>query len=130
MNITLRKLDPQKAKSLENLINALTSIESVEINDLSYDIEDKTELFTKARVLAMQKAKQKATELAKLAEVQIGKPFALAEEISYQPIFYGKMVSQSNSMMTSDAMGEEAGSTVSLGQLKVSVAINVSYPLQ
>jgi len=37
------------------------------VNSIDYDIEDKTPYYTEARKLAMEKAKQKAQELAKVA---------------------------------------------------------------
>ena len=130
MALTLRELDAKKAKVLEDLINTLSGIEGVGIESLSYDIRDKTDLFRQARSLAMEKAKQKAKELAKLGGVRIGKPIALSEEVDATPIFARKaMASQSNVAFADEASAEEGTSTIALGQLKVSVAINVSYPL-
>ena len=130
MALTLRELDAKKAKVLEDLINTLSGIEGVGIESLSYDIRDKTELFRQARSLAMEKAKQKAKELAKLGGVHIGKPIALSEEVDATPFFARKaMASQSNVAFADEASAEEGTSTIALGQLKVSVAINVSYPL-
>ena len=130
MALTLRELDAKKAKVLEDLINTLSGIEGVGIESLSYDIRDKTELFRQARSLAMEKAKQKAKELAKLGGVRIGKPIALSEEVDATPFFARKaMASQSNVAFADEASAEEGTSTIALGQLKVSVAINVSYPL-
>lgn len=129
MKIILRQLDENKAKEIEKLINTLTSIESVGIDDLSYDIQDKTKLFSKARTLAMQKAEQKAEELAKLAQITIGKPISIAEEINYQPLYYKQTFSQSNSAIMDETNGETTDSTIALGQIKISVILNASYPI-
>ncbi len=87
IQIILRQLDEKKVKELEKLINALTNIEGVGIDNLSYDIQDKTTLFSQARALAMKKANKKADELSTLGKVKLGKPIALAEEANYQPFY-------------------------------------------
>jgi len=66
MHIIFRNLDNKSVKELEKLINQLTNIETVNIESIDYDIQDKAKIFTQARELAMKKAKQKAEELAKL----------------------------------------------------------------
>ena len=131
MQIILRQLDEKKVKELEKLINALTNIEGVGIDNLSYDIQDKTQFFSQARALAMKKAKQKADELSTLGKVKLGKPIALAEEANYQPFYQWKMAfSQSNSAVMETASADIGDATIALGQLKISVAINVSYSIQ
>ncbi len=131
IQIILRQLDQKKVQELEKLINALTTIEGVGIESLSYDIQDKTQFFSQARALAMKKAKQKADELSTLGKVKLGKPIALAEEINYQPFHQWKMAfSQSNSAVMETASADIGDATIALGQLKISVAINVSYAIQ
>jgi hypothetical protein len=45
------------------LINQLTFSNNIQIQSMSYDIDDKTDLYTAARELWFEKATQKASEL-------------------------------------------------------------------
>ena len=78
LEIKVKDLDEQATKAAQ-LIDALAVIENAEINGISFDIEDKTELFTQARELAYNKAEQKAKELAKLSGVKLVKPVAITD---------------------------------------------------
>jgi uncharacterized protein YggE len=55
------------------------------LHGLSFDIEDKTELLTRARELAFQQARSKAAELAALAGFSLGSVTAIQESQSHSP---------------------------------------------
>lgn len=58
---------------------------SLTLHGLSFDIEDKTELLTRARALAFRQARAKATELAGLAGFSLGSVTAIQETQGHVP---------------------------------------------
>ena len=130
MHIIFRNLDNKSVKELEKLINQLTNIETVNIESIDYDVQDKAKIFTQARELAMKKAKQKAEELAKLWEVEIWKPVIISEENGLEPFFFWNNYSQSNTASSWEEWQSTENSNISLWQLKISVYVNVSYQIK
>jgi uncharacterized protein YggE len=61
---------------------------SLTLNGLHFDIEDKTGLLTQARELAFQQARTKAEHLAALAGFTLGSVTAIAETQNAFPIRY------------------------------------------
>lgn len=59
---------------------------SLGLHGLQFDIEDKTELLTRARELAFQQARAKARELAAMAGYSLGSVTAIAETHGHFPI--------------------------------------------
>ena len=49
----------------------VSSIANIQIQNTSYDIDDKTKLYTEARNLAIAKAKQKAEDIAKASGINL-----------------------------------------------------------
>lgn len=62
---------------------------SLGLHGLEFDVEDKTELLSRARALAFQQAKDKAEELAGLAGYSLGSVSAIAETHGFAPIREG-----------------------------------------
>lgn len=67
---------------MSKLIDQIVVIPSVQLQNISYDIEDKSVLLGQARELAFQKAQQKAEQLAKLGGLTLDKPLAINESIA------------------------------------------------
>jgi uncharacterized protein len=59
---------------------------SLSLNGMQFDIEDKTDLLIQARELAFQQAKEKARHLAALAGFSLGSVTAIAESQGHFPI--------------------------------------------
>ncbi len=78
LNIKISDINTDKTKVV-NILDSLWEINWIELNSIQFDIDDKKELFTKARAQAFEKAKQKATELAELWELQLLKPITISE---------------------------------------------------
>ncbi len=74
--------------SFGRLLNAAVDAggNSLGLHALEFDIEDKTELLTRARALAFQQAKTKAAELAGLAGYSLGSVRSIAETHGFVPI--------------------------------------------
>lgn len=62
----------------------------VSVQNIAYDIEDKTAIYQQARALAVKKAKQKAKEMAEAVGISLGRPLSINEENSWDyPRYYG-----------------------------------------
>ena len=122
-----------KSANLENewvggkLIDEISNIWWVIINNISYDIEDKTPYYTQARELAMEKANQKAKELAKVAGVKLLKPISISESID---TYYPTPMYRNNYAMDMWMWAKEESAEVSLWELEINLNINVLYWIQ
>ena len=114
-------------KQVDTLIPQVTFSNNVQISSMSYDIDDKTELYSEARKLWFAKAKQKAEELASLAGISLDKPLSISDQISYMPPY--PMPMQANMFKAEIAMDSVGGGspTINPGQLELSVTVNVVY---
>ena len=124
-----------KSANVENewvwgkIISQVSEIEWVFVNNVNYDIDDKTEYYSQARKLALQKAEQKASELAEYAGVKLWKPISISEQMSYD---YAVMTSRAmkNTYYAEEAMDSEAWSDISLWEMKVTLDVNVVYEIK
>lgn len=122
-----------KGANLENkgiggkLIDAISNIWWVIINNISYDIEDKTPYYSQARELAMGKANQKAKELAKVAGVKLLKPISISENID---TYYPMPMYKNTYTMDMWMWAKEESAEVSLWELEINLNINILYWIQ
>jgi uncharacterized protein len=89
LSVKVKKLDAKVTKAAK-LIDEFSTIDNVQLSGISFDIEDKAKFFSSARELAFNKAKQKATELAKLSGVKLTKPVSITDttyDITPQPMY-------------------------------------------
>jgi len=122
-----------KNANLENnwvwwkLIDAISKIWWVVVNNIWYDIEDKTPYYTKARELAIQKAKQKAEELANIAWVKLTKPISISENMNthYPTPMYKNTYAADMWMWWIEESAE-----ISLWELEINLDINVIYGIE
>jgi len=68
---------------------------SLGLHGLEFDVEDKTELLSRARALAFQQAREKAEELAGLAGYSLGSVSSISETHGFTPIREGFAVNAS-----------------------------------
>lgn len=113
-----------------NIIDEVSKIWWIQVNNVNYDIEDKTPYFAEARKLAMKKAKQKAEELADAAWVKLLKPVSISENLN---TYYSPMPMYKNAYAMDMAVEESAmgwWSDISLGELKINLNVNVVYGIE
>lgn len=55
------------------------------INDISFAVDDPTQFYNQAREKALQDAMDKARQIARVANIKLGKPIYISEGISYTP---------------------------------------------
>lgn len=124
LTVKVKKID-DKATKVATIIDQLSAIDNIQLGSVSFDIEDKTQLFSQARELAFAKAKQKATELAKLSGVDLQKPVSITDTVyDVTPLTYSNTAAKSMSLSIAPA----AESTqIATGQMDVSVNLSVLW---
>jgi len=111
------------------IISQVSEIEWVFVNNINYDIDDKTEYYSQARELALKKAQQKAEDLAKYAWVKLGKPVSISEQWSSD---YAMITpSSKNTYFVEEEAFDNAGwSDISLWEMKITLDVNVVYEIK
>lgn len=119
LSIKIRKME-----SINTVLDKLANIENVQIQGVSYDLSDKEKVYTEARKLALDKARQKAEEMATNSGLKIKKIQSIAESTpSYYPM------NQNFRTLDMSNAGTQASTTLAPGQLEYSVSLNVVYEL-
>lgn len=127
INIKIKKID-DKATKASKIIDELSAVSDIELNGIVFNIEDKTKLYTQARELAFNKAKQKASELAKLAGVKLSKPVSISDSTyDVSPIRY----SNTAELKMANAISADGGSTqISTGEMSVSANLQILWGIE
>ena len=112
------------------LLDKITAIDKVQVSNIRFDIENKTELFKQSRELAYQKALDKATQYAELSGHKIEKVITISETIS-------RDIAQTRAFMSNVAFDvvEEAeyssdNSSVPTGERGVTSEVNITFSLK
>lgn len=126
LEVKIKKIDAKATKATK-IIDELSAVDNLQINGIQFDIEDKTELFTKARELAFKKAEQKAEELAKLSKVKLVKPISISDN-SYDisPMPYMSNVAQYKALSVESANATQ----ISTGEMSISTNLSILWGIE
>jgi len=94
------------------------------INSISFTVDDPTDYYEDAREMAMEDAKDKAEQLAKLAKVDLGKPTYINETGAYIPVpreYYVESV---------PVPGLAPTTPISPGETEVRLTVQVVYSIE
>lgn len=91
------------------------------INGINFIVDDPTAFYTQAREKAMADAKAKAEQMASLAGIKLGKPIYISENSSYIPGPYP---------LRAYAEGASASTSISPGELDITLTVQVGYAIQ
>ena len=93
------------------------------IQGISFSVDDPTPYYEEARAKAVKDAKDKALQLADLADVKLGKPTYISEGTTYlPPVVRG--------LPEAEAVPMPAPETpISLGELKITLTIQIAYAI-
>lgn len=123
ITISVEKKDTSVVNSL---LDQIAQIPNIVINNIGYDLSDKTLPYTDARVKALQDAKNKAEQIAKETGVTITGVQSVAENVSfdggYYPAFAGSMAMDMNA--------KRDVADISLGEKLYSVNVNITYSIK
>jgi len=111
-----------------SILDKITAIDKVEVQNIQFDIEHKTELFKQSRELAYQKAYDKAQQYAELSGRKIGKVLTISEAVSRD--IAQTRAFQNNLMLKEEALDMAGGSAVPTGEQGVSSEINIVFSLK
>lgn len=120
LTIKIRNLE-----SVDAILSSVSSVENVQIQTTSYDIDDKTPLYKTARDLAIAKAKQKAEDIARASWVTLGRILSINESQGYVSPVANQYFARAEGMASDVSWGG-----VSAGQLEVSTTVSISYEIK
>lgn len=125
--VKIKKINSDNKDKWDIIVDQIATIGWVTILNISYDIEDKTAIYSQARKLAMEKANQKANEISKVAWVKLLKPVSISESIysnNSWPLY------RNTYAMEVKAMDSAWWTAISLGQLEISLNVSVVYGIE
>ena len=130
LEVKIRKANIENEWIASKIISQVSQIGGVLLNNISYDIYDKAPFYKEARKLAMEKAHQKASDLAEYWNVKLGEPISIIENRSYD-----YAVSYANTAMAKmayDSVEEEAGmwGEIELWEMKLTLDVSVVYAIK
>ena len=94
------------------------------IQDINFSIDDPDPYYEEARDKALKDAKNKADQLADLADVKLGKPTYISEGTLYMPRVSGNFVE-----MKASGAPAPAPPPISPGELKITLNVQVAYEI-
>lgn len=121
--MTVRKLE-----DAGKVMDKVTAVEGAQIQSTQYDIDDKEKIYEEARKQAFTKAKEKAEQLADLADVSLGKVSSISDVVmNYQPV-----PMYANAMKADMAVGMGGGGSAELapGQMVFTLSVSVIYSIE
>jgi uncharacterized protein len=119
VNVTLRSID-----KVGTIIDAVASAggDLTRINSISFSVDNPSQYYSQARTLAMNNAKDKATQLASLAGVNLGRPVYIVENTQSPPVPYA---------VSLPVAAQAAPTTpISPGQTDITLNVQVAYAIQ
>ncbi len=120
-NIEIKVKNTDKVNSI---IDASTAAGANEVSGITFDISDKTDAENKARQEAVDMAKKKAENAAKIAGFKLGKI------INYQENFNGEPRPMFATAADSGASAKPADTQIQPGSAEVVVTVTLSYELR
>jgi uncharacterized protein len=128
--LTVKIRDVDKTGDIINSAVA-TAGDIVRISNLSFSVEDPSEVYQQAREKATANAHDKAAQYAGLLGVKLGSPTYVSESTQQSnPYYYGNNVSNYYSgNIPVPVVSDSSDSTISPGQNKLSLSITVAYEL-
>jgi hypothetical protein len=118
LQVKVRDID-RAGEVIDDAVEAAGDL--VQVGSITLTIDDTSALAKQARELAMADAKAKAEELARLADVELGKPISISES-SYTPsppVYYDRAIA--------GAEMAPATTSISTGELEVVVSVQITY---
>jgi len=132
LEVKIKKANVENEWISSKIIAQVSEIGGVLINNISYDIEDKAPFYAEARKLAMEKAHQKASDLAKYWNVKLWNPISITEDRSYDYAITTSNTAVSKMSFDADESINEMGAwgNIELWEMKLMLNISVIYEIK
>jgi len=114
-------------QGLSTLLDRLTLVDGMEMQQMSYDIRDKSPLFSQSRELAFEKATVKAREYAALSGLVIDTVLEISEN---QSSFPGPMAANRFMAEAGGLGGSETADALPTGELEITTRITVVFRMK
>jgi len=114
--VGIRDLD-----SVGSVLQASVDAGANNIFGLIFTVDDPTPYKNEARVKAIEDARQRAESMAKASGVKVGKPVSIVEASAGVPPVY---------RTTLDKAGAEASVPIEVGELEITVTVNVVFEIE
>ena len=131
LEVKIKKANIENEWIASKIISEVSEIGGVLLNNISYDIYDKTPFYKEARKLAMEKAHQKASDLAEFGNVKLGDPISIIENRSYD--YAVSTANYAMAKMAYDDVDEEAEMwwwAIELWEMKLTLDVSVVYAIK
>lgn len=127
IDVKVKKIDDKATKATQ-VIDQLSAIDNINLGGISFDIDDKTKLFEQARELAFNKAKDKASQLSKLAGVGLDRPVSISDSTyDVTPRPYMDNIASMKTLAIPETGG---GSSVPTGELTVTANLSILWGIK
>lgn len=124
LSVKIRDVD-NTGTIIDNVVAAGGDL--IKVNSISFSIDDPSVYYAEIREEAMADAKEKAEQLADLADVTLGKPSHVSEN-SYTPgVVYPRASYDFEESMSGAAINT---TEISPGEMDISITIDVIYTIQ
>jgi len=131
LEVKIKKANIENEWIASKIISEVSEIGGVLLNNISYDIYDKAPFYREARKLAMEKAYQKASDLAEFGDVKLGDPISIIENRSYD--YAVSTANYAMAKMAYDDVYEEDEMwwwTIELWEMKLTLDVSVVYAIK
>jgi hypothetical protein len=118
----------QDSDKIARLIDKLVQVDGIVMNQINFNIADKTEHYVHSRELAFEKAAQKAKQYAELSGLRVGRVLSLSENTSDDsaPVYGNRMIKQTMMEFASD----ESSTVLPSGQMEITTRISAVFSLE
>lgn len=125
-DLTIR-IEKKDKSTTDTLIDLIGKVPNIRITNVGYATTDTTAVYTEARKLALQKARQKAEEIAATTGLKIKKVQSVSEWSNERGMYPMQMNVKA---MAANDQSMAGGSDISVGQLEYSISLNVVYEVE
>ena len=131
LEVKIKKANIENEWIASKIISEVSEIGGVLLNNISYDIYDKAPYYKEARKLAMEKAHQKASDLAEFGGVNLWDPISIIENRSYD--YAISTANYAMAKMAYDDVDEEVEMwwwAIELWEMKLTLDVSVIYEIK
>ena len=131
LEVKIKKANIENEWIASKIISEISEIGGVLLNNISYDIYDKAPYYKEARKLAMEKAYQKASDLAEFGSVKLWDHISIIENRSYD--YAVSTANYAMAKMAYDDVDEEAEMwwwAIELWEMKLTLDVSVVYEIK